>query len=493
MKSGCDHVRGGSLLLTLACVALAACAPPAAEQDSVTDIAPGRGELRPVARIGHERIGECSGIIHHDGAFWVHNDSGDDPILYRSLDLSFDEVEVLPVPGATAVDWEEIAVYGGDLLVCDMGDNRRERDDLTLYRVRYLPAGGDGGRVELVASYPFRYPDGAHDAEACFTIDGRVHIVNKDRGEGTTVYRFAELHDASALAPGESNVPVIAGMLSLETREMITGGTYDPGSETVVLLTYSAILTYPKDRLSGPPERVTRIWARQCEAICLCGDKLVFANEERDVFIVNDFLRRGYTELLPPRGSVILTAKSLDISPDGTGSGWIDQAARIPLRDGGPGEALHWLLLNESRILIHGRLDFEGDLRPTKPDSSRLGSTVLLMFAPEARQFISEEETHLAIGMDPSGRFAVWKLDLLGYALDFESVDAAVTARTDARVLEFEVALPVGLIFDGPVPERFRFDIRGLRLRGERDVYFSGPGLYSVERPYVWGDVFVQR
>lgn len=473
--------------------------------DSVTDVAPGKGELRPYARIGHERIGECSGIVHHDDAFWVHNDSGDEPVLYRSPDLTFESVEVLPVPGAEAVDWEEIAVYEGDILVCDIGDNDRKRDVLTMYRVRYIPAAPKGGseagpasegngrgRVELVATYPFRYPDGSHDAEACFAIDGKLYIVIKDRGEGTMVYRFDELLDVSDLPAGGVNVPAVAGTLTLERGEMVTAGAYDPETRTVILLTYSAILSYPADRLSGSPDRVTRTWARQCEAICLCGDKLIFANEERDVFVVNDFIKKGYSELLPPRGSTTLPAASIEVDMDGKGSSWVSHAIPIPLNESRPGEAISWLL-NGDEILIHGRLEYDDRFRPTKAESAKLGSMVLIMFAREPSPLISDADRLLAIGMEPEGGLDIWRLQFVGFEIEMSPFPHSLVGSVADGLFEFEVSFSVSEVFGSSMPDRFYFDARGFRLHEETEAYFSGPGLWSFQRPYVWGDVLVQR
>jgi hypothetical protein len=500
MRIGFPQIRRPLIrrVILVACtstlLALTFCSKPGPEPDSVVDVSPGKGELRPVARIGHERIGECSGIVHHDNAFWVHNDSGDEPILYRSLDLAFDSVEVLPVPGAEAVDWEEIAIFEGDLLVCDIGDNYRERDVLTMYRVRYVPpsTGSGQGRVELVAIYPFGYPDGSHDAEACFTIDGKLHIVNKDRGEGTFVYRFDELRDVSDLPQGEVNIPAVVGLLTLETDETVTAGAYDSKSGTVILLTYSAILSYPKDRLDGLPDRVTRTWARQCEAICLCGDKLVFANEERDVFVVNDFVEKKYSELLPPRGSTTLPAKSLDVVVDGTGSRWALHVASIPLQESRPNESIAWLL-NDDEILMRGRLEFDKEFSPTDADSARLGSALLIMFASEPRPLISEGDRLIAIGMEPEGGLNIWRLSFVGFEIEMSPFPHSLWGSVVDGVFEFEVSLSVSEIFGASVPDKFHFDIRGFRLHEETEVYFSGPGLWSFQRPYVWGDVLVQR
>ncbi|MBM3317516.1 MAG: hypothetical protein FJY75_06645 [Candidatus Eisenbacteria bacterium] len=250
--------------------------------------------LEQVALIAHPRIGECSGIVRLDGAFFAHNDSGDEPVLYRSPTLDFAEAEVLPLPGAEAIDWEDIALLDGDLLIGDIGDNRRRRDRLVLYRARYIPAAEEeAGRLELVAALPFRYPDGRHNAEALAVVEGRVHIVTKAReGEPTWVYRFEELLADSALAAGEWNVPHRAARLELGVGGPATAADYDDSSGALVLLTGRSIAFYDGPRIAGAPVAQLPIRAGQCEALCVRGADLIVANEGRQVFILERFVER---------------------------------------------------------------------------------------------------------------------------------------------------------------------------------------------------------
>ncbi len=253
---------------------------------------PAGDALQPIARIAAEEISECSGIVRLDGAWYVHNDRGHAPVLYRSAELDFAQPEVLPLAGAQSVDWEDIAVLDGDLLIGDIGDNDRERDHLVLYRARY-EAGADGeaaaeglaGSLRLVAAYPYRYPDGPHDAEALAVIDGVVHVITKERGEKETiVYRFDELRDAATLGPGEVNVPRRVATLALGPRERVTAADYHAASGTVAVLTRRSVLRFERGRLAGTPVAAMPIEAGQCEALCFDQNRLVIANEGREVF-----------------------------------------------------------------------------------------------------------------------------------------------------------------------------------------------------------------
>ncbi|MHC4841925.1 MAG: hypothetical protein ACYTDT_13390 [Planctomycetota bacterium] len=207
--------------------------PADAAKDSVQSEADGAAIVKPSHHITHADIGECSGLQYHDGAWWAHNDSGDGPYLYRSETLDFKEVEKLAVPDAKASDWEELAVLNGNLLACDIGDNRRERSDLKLYEVKYLSEKGNAGKLERVATYPVKYPDGKHDCEAAFSADGKLYLIIKNRGEGAHgIYRFDELK------AGELNTPKKIADFNMDVREMATAADYD--GETLAVLTYTS-------------------------------------------------------------------------------------------------------------------------------------------------------------------------------------------------------------------------------------------------------------
>ncbi|MHC4832039.1 MAG: hypothetical protein ACYTFT_17085, partial [Planctomycetota bacterium] len=176
--------------------------------DSVVPIADGTTILRPIARIEAKKIDESSGIVFHKGAYFTHNDSGGDPVIYRSETLDFKDPERLEVPGAEAVDWEDIATVGDDLLIGDIGDNARKRKHVTLYRVHYHEATAAApAKLTRVATYRVKYSDEAHDAEGLFSRNGQIHIVSKARGEpSNALFAVTDPKDVSALAADEFNV-----------------------------------------------------------------------------------------------------------------------------------------------------------------------------------------------------------------------------------------------------------------------------------------------
>ena len=84
---------------------------------------------------------ETSGIAEsreNDGLIWAHNDSGGNPELF-AVGMDGSDHGRWAVPGAQAVDWEDMARGHGDegvdrLYMADIGDNSAQRANVVVYR-----------------------------------------------------------------------------------------------------------------------------------------------------------------------------------------------------------------------------------------------------------------------------------------------------------------------------------------------------------------------
>ena len=133
------------------------------------------------------RVAESSGVAvsrAHPDVLWTHNDSGDGPYLYAT-DLRGTNRGALLVPGAHAIDWEDIALgpcpvafplpprgktsAPSCLYLADTGDNMEFRPFVTVYAVPepHPPerASDTLGTTRAPAILNLRYPDGPHDVE----------------------------------------------------------------------------------------------------------------------------------------------------------------------------------------------------------------------------------------------------------------------------------------------------------------------------------------
>ncbi len=150
-------------------------------------------------------VPEASGLAvsrRRPGLLWTHNDSGNEPDLF-ALDADGAVVGTVRVPIRTR-DWEDISAASckpieaaqgrpdACLYIGDIGDNSLTRRAVQVY---VLPEPDPGAeRVERPLLFNVSYPDGAHNAEAMFVVDGRLFIITRDRTG--IVYGTAPLDEA---------------------------------------------------------------------------------------------------------------------------------------------------------------------------------------------------------------------------------------------------------------------------------------------------------
>ena len=443
-------------------------------QDSLRPRGDGSARLVPAARIGDDRIAECSGLAYAGGYWWMHNDSGDGPFLFRSRSPWFETAERVEVEGAKAIDWEEIAALDGDILICDIGDNERARTDATIYRVRPTADG-----VDLVATYPIAYPDGKHDAEAVWVWGGRVHIVLKNRGEDEhTVYRFGELRDSVP------NVPKRIGAVAIPPGEQVTAADSNADGY-VALLTYSQLLVWPADAVRGRPSQAFTLHARQCEALAWTDTGIVIANEQRDVYFIDKPLECGLDPWLPLADS----ARLAHVPNGADGRPALDLLADVPVRNLRVGEFVRMGRARD-RIVIHMRFETEAEILPS---TDRLGTSVLMAFGNDDRLRVTPDVAQIAIVLAPVERIGAVAMDLGGGQSSVDAESITVAGAEENGTVSLVVEIPVATLFPGGMPREFRMGLVGNGLRtGDDEPLFGALDGFSLQRPYAWATITTQ-
>ncbi len=191
-----------------------------------------------------DRIDESSGLVVRDGLALTVNDSGDDPVVYAVAAASGDTVGVTAYSSDDVVDVEALAPgIDGGVWVGDLGDNRRARSSVDVYRLGEV---GAGERTVQAARYTFTYPGGPSDAETLLVHPrtGRLFVVSKELLRGGTVYRAPRKLDESTI---HRLAPVAAA------PRMVTDGTFLPDGRHLLLRTYSraVVYTFPGFELVG--------------------------------------------------------------------------------------------------------------------------------------------------------------------------------------------------------------------------------------------------
>lgn len=283
------------------------------------------GELRDRGRLKHPPINESSGLVRSrtfPGVWWTHNDSGD---LARIFAVDADGKAIVPerrrsrfavdgpdgdkpywpgvaLIGAANSDFEDIAIDGDRLYVCDVGNNSNARRDLGVYVVPEVnPRASES--VRPLAYWPIRFPDQRRfpaekfhfDCEAVFVSEGKLYFLTKHRGAapvrayeaGTKLYRLDTRHSdrPNTLTLIEERGGLLAP----------TGSDLSPSGRRLAVLCVDAVWLFDKpargDRwLSGAPLRfpLPLLRSKQIEAVCFDSeDQLRLTNEQRDIFLMD--------------------------------------------------------------------------------------------------------------------------------------------------------------------------------------------------------------
>lgn len=153
-----------------------------------------------------------------------------------------------PVPlsdGATS----ETCLYVGDI-----GDNARQRDDVTVYRFAEPNLTDIPDAAVAADVWTYTYPDGAHNSEAMIvTLDGSLLLVTKPAGDDLPhrIYRAqpggGELVFVREFQPPRAERP----LRTLFTGTVVTDLAYTPGR--VLLLTYDEALEFTSPDPAADP------------------------------------------------------------------------------------------------------------------------------------------------------------------------------------------------------------------------------------------------
>jgi hypothetical protein len=202
-----------------------------------------------IGTVADPALTEVSGLVQsreHDGVLWVHNDSGDTARVF-AIDHDGATLRQYALGGASAIDWEDIAIVPGangaadSLYLGDIGDNAKARSDITIYAIDEPDPATDTG-TPTARSQRLVYPDGAHDAEAMFVDPASrdLFIVTKELSGASGVYR-----KAGGLLSAEPTLTKVA-TLDLGVGQLVTAGDIAADGSVIVLRTYGAVFAWDR-------------------------------------------------------------------------------------------------------------------------------------------------------------------------------------------------------------------------------------------------------
>lgn len=282
----------GIVVLAAACVPSSPEPPPPPPDPALYRAAcDGTLDASTPGTIASPAIDELSGLAasrRTPGVWWAHNDSGDSARVFAVGDDGRDLGEFV-LNGASAVDWEDIAVGPGPapgtnyLYVGDIGGNVAPRSTVTVYRVPEpavdtnapsgapLPVGG-------VDALTLQYPAGTYDAEALLVdpVSGELFVITKALGGTAQVFRAP-----AGLAGGSTTTLAAVRTVSLGFGGAVTAADVTAAGDVVALRTYFSVVLYP--RPSGAPlaDAFAQASCRGAAAAETQGEALGFTSDGR--------------------------------------------------------------------------------------------------------------------------------------------------------------------------------------------------------------------
>lgn len=270
-----------SSLLLIFTIGIGLCTAVAAPPDTINT-----PPWQPTGQYTHPDIRESSGIVaswQFEGVYWTLNDSGNPAALYATK-LNGELIQKIEIKGSGNFDWEALGIDDkNQLWIGEIGNNSRLRFDLKVVVVAE-PNPFTEIEAEVIASYPYRYPNENVDAEGLFIVKGIPYIVSKER-ERAVLYRFP------VLKPDKKQVLESVGEFS--GAKFVTGAGVSEDGTRLAVCTYDALWVYhgTEDNLAQMIQLVP--WSLPHsfygEAVCFDGYDLVLTNEARDIYYLPQF------------------------------------------------------------------------------------------------------------------------------------------------------------------------------------------------------------
>jgi hypothetical protein len=255
--------------------------------------------LEPLGRLEPRLVPEASGIVksrRHPGIFWVHNDSGNPPLLFAiNADGGIIHQFRLAIPN---IDWEDIAIDDrGHLYLGDIGNNLGALPIRAIYRIDEPdPAKPVERPLEATAVSRYAVPrDNRFDAESLDFDDGNAIVIAKyldGREAELFAVPFEPPSPLSRPAPPRS-IGKLAGF-----TEPATGSDLDVDRTNLAVCSSTVTRIYRRADVQKHDWKLVsevRYPAAPVEGVCWNGRDLVLVAEGGAIFRITEKTWRAST------------------------------------------------------------------------------------------------------------------------------------------------------------------------------------------------------
>jgi hypothetical protein len=197
-------------------------------------------QMKPVSILPKE-IRETSGLIYvDDNQILTHNDSGGEPVLYR-FDITLKKIiQQIRISNVKNVDWEDITQDKNYIYIGDFGNNKGNRRDMKIYRIKKQDITVKQGDISITAdSICFKFDDqkdftetwrkSDYDCESLIHVGDSLYVFSKD-----WVDRKSRLYSL----PDKPGSYIAKSHGGFEAKGLVTGAAISPDGKKIVLIGY---------------------------------------------------------------------------------------------------------------------------------------------------------------------------------------------------------------------------------------------------------------
>ena len=229
-------------------------------------------------------LGDLSGSLKEASAIekvvnsdllWTIEDAGNKNNIY-GIDLNGNIVKDIDISNSSNIDWEDLTSdKQGNLYIGDFGNNSKNRDDFTIYKVSNLKDDeANAERINFLLPKKMK----SEDFEAFFLLNDYFYIFSKEN-KSTKLFKVPN-------QIGKHTAEYIAELELKDKRTKITSSDISNDGKTIVLLNHDKLwkITNFKDDnfFEGDIQKLSFEHKSQKEGICFKSNSEVYITDEKD-------------------------------------------------------------------------------------------------------------------------------------------------------------------------------------------------------------------
>lgn len=220
---------------------------------------------------------EASAIerVAHSDLLWTIEDSGNKNNIY-GLDVNGKIIKDIDIDNSSNIDWEDLTSdKDGNLYIGDFGNNSKNRDDFTIYKVTDLSK--DETKAERI-NFILPKKVKPKDFEAFFLLKNHFYIFSKDN-KSCMLFKVPN-------TVGKHTAAYISELKMTGKRTKITSADISDDGKTIVLLNHDKlwkITNFKGDNFfKGKIEELKFDHNSQKEGVCFKDSNTVYITDEKD-------------------------------------------------------------------------------------------------------------------------------------------------------------------------------------------------------------------